>query len=260
MLEIRGLTKEIPGGRRLLDDVTLRLDRGEFAGILGASGAGKTLTIRSIVRLTEFQGEVRFQGRDGAARQMEKLRGRELRQARREIGVIFQGLQLVKQLTVIENVMMGRLGSISPLRSWLYGFTSREAAEAMAVLARVEMADFAGRVTGSLSGGEMQRVAIARAIFQRPAIYLADEPIASLDPKNGEAIMRLLRSLSEEAPVLGTFHQPSMTRRYCSRVIGLKSGRVVYDGGPNLDQEQLRHLYGAELEAIEGAAVRELAS
>src|SRR5215469_9949992 len=124
--------------------------------------------------------------------------------------------------------MIGRLGRINPLRSWLYGFTDREAADAMEALGRVGLADFAGRITGSLSGGEMQRVAIARAIFQRPLFYLADEPIAALDPKNTETIMRLLEPLARENPILGAFHQPGIVAQYCTRVIALRKGRIVY--------------------------------
>src|SRR5215469_16396217 len=130
--------------------------------------------------------------------------------------------------------MIGRLGRINPLRSWLYGFTDREAADAMEALGRVGMADFATRLTGSLSGGEMQRVAIARAIFQRPLCYLADEPIASLDPKNSRAIMKLLRPLACEHPILGAFHQPELTAEFCTRVIAIRDGVVVYDGDPHL--------------------------
>src|SRR5262249_24107161 len=107
---------------------------------------------------------------------------------------------------------------------------------------------FASRATGSLSGGEMQRVAIARAIFQRPLFYLADEPIASLDPKNAESIMELLRPLASENPILASFHQPEMVMRYCTRVIALREGAVVYDGAPSLTAEQLNHIYGNPIE------------
>ncbi len=256
MLDVRGLMKQLPDGRVLLNGVSFRVAAGEFVGILGPSGAGKTLTIRSIVGLTPVQGgEVLFAGEGRQSVETTRLRGRALRRARRQIGVIFQGLQLVKRLTVIENVLIGRLGSISPLRSLLYGFTDREAAEAVAALERVEMASFAGRTTATLSGGEMQRVAIARAIFQRPSLYLADEPIASLDPRNSRAIMRLLQGLARESLVLGAFHQPDMTRQFCTRVIGLRGGQIVYDGPPGLTPVQLREIYGQELEEIQAREV-----
>jgi len=117
----------------------------------------------------------------------------------------------------------------------------------MVALDRVGMADFAARLTGSLSGGEMQRVAIARAIFQRPLFYLADEPIASLDPKNAETIMQLLQPLAREQPILGAFHQPELVMRYCTRVIAIKKGAIVYDGPPQLSVHQLASIYGDEM-------------
>src|SRR5215468_2634426 len=211
MLTVTNLTKRLPDGKILLNRVSFTVQKGEFVGILGASGAGKSLTLRCMVGLTSVSdGEVMFTGENGKTYRTTTIKGRELRRARRNIGVIFQGCNLVRRLRVLDNVMIGRLGRIHPLRSWLYGFTDQEAAEAMEALNRVGMADFAARITGSLSGGEMQRVAIARAIYQRPLFYLADEPIASLDPKNAESIMELLRPLARENPILGAFHQPEM--------------------------------------------------
>src|SRR5215813_11230207 len=206
MLTVTNLTKRLPDGKILLNRISFMVQKGEFVGILGASGAGKSLTMRCMIGLTSVSdGEVMFTGENGKAYRTTTIKGRELRRARRNIGVIFQGCNLVKRLSVIENVMIGRLGHIHPLRSWLYGFTDREASEAMEALDRVGMAGFAARLTGSLSGGEMQRVAIARAIFQRPLCYLADEPIASLDPTNSRAIMQLLQPLAVAHPILGTF-------------------------------------------------------
>lgn len=251
MLEVEGLTKRLPDGRLLLDGISFTVKRGEFVGILGASGAGKSLTLRCILGLTRADGgRAVLTTPDGESYQMTEVRGKRQREARRRIGVIFQGFHLVKRLRVLDNVMIGRLGRISPLRSWLYGFTDAEAEEAMAALREVKMDAHADRVTGTLSGGEMQRVAIARAIFQRPAVFLADEPIASLDPSNSQAILRLLQPLARETPVVGVFHQPEMTARFCTRVIALRSGRVWYDGPPALTPAQLQEIYGAELAAV----------
>src|SRR5262249_27918147 len=211
---------------------------------VGGSGAGKSLRMRCIVGLTSVsEGEVVFTGEQGKAYRTTTIQGRELRRARRNIGVIFQGCNLVKRLAVLENVMIGRLGRISPLRSWLYGFTDREAADAMEALSRVGMAEFAARRTGSLSGGEVARVALARRIVQRPLCYRADEPIASLDPKNSRAIMQLLRPLASEQPILGAFHQPEMTAQFCTRVIAIRAGTVIYDGDPHLTRSQLADIY-----------------
>ncbi len=250
MLHVENLRKILPDGKVLLDGVSLRLERGEFVGVLGASGAGKSLTLRCILGLTKADGgsaTLHSEACGGRTYDLLACKGREQRNCRRRMGVIFQGFNLVKRLRVIDNVMIGRLARIHPLRSWLYGFTDAEAVEALEALRRVKMDTYADRVTGSLSGGEMQRVAIARAIFQKPAIYLADEPIASLDPSNSLAIMKLLAPLARETPVIGVFHQPEMTARFCTRVVAIKKGRVVYDGDPRLSHDQLQEIYGDEL-------------
>src|SRR5215471_11358071 len=245
MLQVSNVVVRLPNGKRLVDEVSFSVGRGEFVSILGSSGAGKSLTLRCIVGLTKpCQGEITLSGPAGDTYRTTHVDGRELRRARRHIGLIFQGSNLVKRLTVLENVMMGRLGQIHPVRSWLLGFTDREAHEAMEVLDRVNMAPFAARLAGSLSGGEMQRVSIARAIYQGPLVYLADEPISSLDPKNAEAVMSILQPLSRENPVIGAFHQPAVVARYCSRVIGIRDGTVVYDGPANLSDRQLEAIYG----------------
>jgi phosphonate transport system ATP-binding protein len=245
MLDVHALVKTVAGGRRVLDGVTFSVQPGEFVGILGSSGAGKSLTLRAITGLTEVDsGEVRFTSGNQAICRVTHAKGAELRAARRQIGVIFQGLHLIKRLSVLENVMIGRLGYINPWRSWLYGFTDAEARGALAALEQVELASFAGRLTASLSGGEMQRVAIARAIFQQPRLYLADEPIAALDPRNAQAILELLQPLAKNTPVIGTFHQPDFARRFCTRVIGIRAGRVVYDGTPEITPRDLNEIYG----------------
>lgn len=252
MLEVKGLGKRLPNGKAILNDVSFRVDKGEFVALLGASGAGKSMTMRAIVGLTSISGgEVVFSGESGKSYTTTTASGKELRRARRNIGVIFQGCNLVRSLSVLDNVMIGRLGRIHPLRSWLYGFTDQEASEAMAALERVGMADFASRMTGSLSGGEVQRVAIARAIFQRPLFYLADEPISNLDPKNAEGIMQLLQPLARENPILGAFHQPEIVMRYCTRVIALRKGAIIYDGKSQLSPGQLDEIYGYQPERQE---------
>ncbi|MGQ0531001.1 MAG: phosphonate ABC transporter ATP-binding protein [Panacagrimonas sp.] len=251
MLEIQGLGKRLPCGKTLLDNISFRVEAGEFVGVLGPSGAGKSLTLRCVLGLTQADaGHIRFRDNNGVVHDMTTVTGKQLRYARMKMGVIFQGANLVRRLSVIENVMLGRLARISPWRSWLYGFTDAEAEKAMAALDRVRMGEFAARMTGSLSGGEMQRIAIARAINQLPALYIADEPVSSLDPKNARAIMNLLAPLSRDKPVLGVFHQPDLVASFCTRMIGLRDGRVVYDGPPSLDKGLLREIYGEELEEL----------
>jgi len=245
MLQVTNVRVVLPNGKRLVNDVSFSVGRGEFVSILGSSGAGKSLTLRCIVGLTRpSEGKITLTGPEGKTYSTTSVGQKEMRRARRHIGLIFQGSNLVKRLTVLENVMLGRLGHIHPLRSWMLGFKDSEARAAMVALDRVNMAQCAARLAGSLSGGEMQRVSIARAIYQRPLIYLADEPISSLDPKNAEAIMSILQPLSRETPVIGAFHQPVVVARYCTRVIGIREGRVVYDGPAQLSARQLESIYG----------------
>jgi phosphonate transport system ATP-binding protein len=236
----------------VLDDICFSVSKGEFVGILGASGAGKTLTLRCLNGLLKpDSGSVIIRDEDGQERDVCTAGKKELRQIRQKVGVIFQGYHLVKRLTVLENVLIGRLGQIGSLRSILYGFTDREAEEALVALEKVKLASHASAKTGSLSGGEMQRVAIARAIFQSPTLLLADEPISNLDPSNAKVIMKIIKPLSEKVPVIGVFHQPEMTALYCTRVIAIKEGRVIYDGSPVLSNEWLVEIYGDELKQIE---------
>ena len=251
MLEIRGLCKTLPSGKKLLEDVGFRVEAGEFVGVLGSSGAGKSLTLRCVLGLTKpTAGDIIFTDNKGRTHQLTQVKGKRLRYARMKMGVIFQGSNLVRRLTVVENVMLGRLARIAPWRSWLYGFTDREARHAMRALDHVHLGAYAGRLTGSLSGGEMQRVAIARAINQSPALYLADEPVSSLDPKNARGIMKILAPLAKDKPVLGVFHQPELVAAFCTRMVALREGRIVYDGPVSRDPQLLRDIYGDELEAV----------
>jgi phosphonate transport system ATP-binding protein len=251
MLNVSNVSVILPDGRKLIDNIHFTVNKGEFVSILGSSGAGKSLALRCIVGLTRpDEGEITLTDHTGYPWRTTNVTAKQLRHARRYIGLIFQGSNLVKRLTVLENVMLGRLGRISPLRSWVVGFKDAEALEAMKALDRVKMAPFAARLAGSLSGGEMQRVSIARAIYQKPLVYLADEPISSLDPRNAEAIMSILRPLAKETPVIGVFHQPAIVMRYCSRIIGIRQGRVIYDGSTQLSTHQLEEIYGRETEEV----------
>jgi phosphonate transport system ATP-binding protein len=255
MISVENISKVLPSGKVLLKDISFNVTKGEFLGILGPSGAGKSLTMRSMVGLIKpTSGRIIFSEElDDHTRPVNicELKGSKLRDARRHLGVIFQGNNLVKRLTALENVMIGRLGQISPWRTWFYGFTDREAEEAYESLREVKMEEYAGRRVGSLSGGEQQRVAIARAIFQNPSVYLADEPVSSLDPKNAKKILKLLKPLAKDKPVVGVFHQPHLVSQFCTRVIAIKDGTVVYDGDPVLSEEKLEEIYADELPMLE---------
>jgi phosphonate transport system ATP-binding protein len=245
MLSVRNIAKRLPDGRLLLRDISFEVEKGEFVGILGESGVGKTVLLRCINGLTApDHGEVIVNG-DGNPQRINGKRGEELRRIRRKIGMIFQGSILVKRLTVLENVLTGRLGRISTVRSLLYGFTDGEVDSALGAIDKVGIRSLAYRRAETLSGGEMQRVAIARAIFQEPHLLLADEPVSNLDPKNTEAVLDHLKPLTQEMAIIGVFHAPKIVSQYCTRAIGIRDGNIVYDGTPFLSENTLEAIYGA---------------
>jgi phosphonate transport system ATP-binding protein len=252
MIEVKNLTKSLPNGRKLLDGISFTVNKGEFVGILGASGAGKTLTVRCLNGLLKpDSGSVIVEDDQHVKRDICSISKRQLKKVREKIGMIFQGFHLVRRLTALDNVLIGRLGQINSVRSLVYGFTDKEAEEALSALEKVKIHHLAGARVSSMSGGEMQRVAIARAIFQNPTLLLADEPISNLDPSNAKNIMKLIQPLSKDMPVIGVFHQPEMTAKYCSRVIAIKAGKIIYDGDPKLSDELLIEIYGEELRHLE---------
>jgi phosphonate transport system ATP-binding protein len=252
MIEVRNISKSLPGGRKLLDGISFSVKRGEFVGILGASGAGKTLTLRCLNGLMKpDSGSVLVKDAEGKIQDVCSVGKKKLRQLRQKIGIVFQGYHLIRRLTALDNVLVGRLGQISTLRSLFYGFTEKETELAMQALEKVKMTHLATIPVGRMSGGEMQRVAIARAIFQSPGLLLADEPLSNLDPSNAKVIMKLIQPLAQQMPVIGVFHQPEMTARYCTRVIAIKEGKMIYDGDPVLSHGQLADIYGEELRQIE---------
>ena len=256
MIEVRNITKSLPDGRKLLDGISFTVRKGEFVGILGASGAGKTLTLRCLNGLLKpDSGSVVIEDQQSSRWDICTINKTRLRQLRRRIGIVFQGYHLVQRLTALDNVLLGRLGQISTLRSLFYGFTDGEREEAFAALEKVKIGNLAGTRVNRMSGGEMQRVAIARAIFQAPGLLLADEPLSNLDPSNAKIIMKMIQPLALEMPVIGVFHQPEMTAKYCTRVIAIKKGRIIYDGDPQLTTHQLVEIYGEELRQIENAPV-----
>lgn len=251
MLVVENISKQLPDGRWLLKDISFTAKTGEFIGVLGPSGAGKSLTMRSINGLMQpTSGNVYWEDPVGQKVPFSGVKGKALREVNQKVGMVFQGFHLVGRLTAIENVMMGRLGRISPWRSIIYGFKDEEAEEAMELLADLGIDDLAFRKVHTMSGGEMQRVAVARALFQQPLLMLADEPVANLDPKNAHAIMKMLKPMAEEIPVVGVFHQPEMVATYCTRAIAIREGSVCYDGDPKLSPAQLADLYGADWEDI----------
>ncbi|MCC6920939.1 MAG: phosphonate ABC transporter ATP-binding protein [Alphaproteobacteria bacterium] len=247
MLKLAGLSKSF-GARRALDDVSLTFQPGEFVGIIGRSGAGKSTLLRCINRLHEpTAGKVFFNDTDVTA-----LKGAALRQWRADCAMIFQQFNLSGRLDVLTNVLVGRLQKRSTLSSLFMLFSEDERAAAVAILARFDLADAALQRAETLSGGQQQRVAIARALMQEPKLILADEPIASLDPQNSEAVMDALAGVNarEGITVLCNLHDLDVAEQYCRRIVGMERGRIVYDGPPTgLDHATRQRIYGQDLKA-----------
>jgi phosphonate transport system ATP-binding protein len=230
MLDVAGLRVVLPPDTVALDGVDLAIRPGEFVVILGPSGAGKTTFLRSLNRLVEpTAGAVRLAGRTvtGAT-------PAELRAVRRQIGMVFQQFNLVRRLSVLDNVLTGRLGYAAPLASLAGRFSVRDRALARECLELVGLAHLADRRADTLSGGEQQRVAIARALAQAPAVILADEPTASLDPALTGSIMDVLRRINVERglTLVVSQHQLATALAYATRIVGFRRGRVVFDGPP----------------------------
>ena len=242
---MRGLVKEYVRGKRVLDGITLEFAGSGLTAIIGASGTGKSTLIRCINRLVDpTAGEVHFGGRDIA-----HLRGRELREARREIGMVFQEYNLVERLTVMENLLSGRLGYVPAFKAWLRRFPQADVDRAYALLERIGLAGYANQRADALSGGQRQRVGIARALMQQPRLLLADEPTSSLDPKTSVEIMELMRDIGREhaLPVIVNMHDVELARRFAERIVGMAGGKLVYDGGPEgLTDATLKSIYGGE--------------
>lgn len=249
MLKIEHLTKIYDDGTLAVDDVSFDVQDGEFLVVLGLSGAGKSTLLRCINRLIEpTKGKITWNGTDITA-----ASSQELRTIRRRIGMIFQAFNLVERSTVMTNVLSGRLGYTSTWRSLTGRFHKEDRELARRSLERVGIMELAHKRADELSGGQRQRVGIARALMQVPDMMLADEPVASLDPVLAHSILRYLEQLNKEAgiTVICSLHYMDLVRRYASRVVGLKDGRVVYEGlADDITDERFKEIYGQEAERL----------
>ena len=245
MLELRQLEKRYPTGDLALKSVSLHVGAGEVLGLIGPSGAGKSTLIRCVNRLVQPSGgQIYLDGQDLSA-----LSPSSLRNARRQIGMIFQEYALVERLTVMENLLSGRLGYTGFWASWFRQFKNDDIAQAYLLLERVGLNGMENKRADALSGGQRQRVGIARALMQSPKLLLVDEPTASLDPKTSRQIMRLILELCQERGLAAivNIHDVVLATEFLPRIVGLRAGSVVYDGSAlNIDKTVLTNIYGDE--------------
>ena len=230
MLEVENLQKTYDTGDEALKGVSLTVEGSETVAMIGPSGAGKSTFIRCVNRLTEPSGgTVSLDGTDLTA-----LGEDDLRAARRDIGMIFQEYNLVERLTVMENVLTGRLGYVSTWQAFRRSFPAADIERAYQILERVGLDDMENKRVDELSGGQRQRVGIARAVIQEPKILLVDEPTSSLDPETSNTVMTLLTDVAAERkiPVLINIHQVDLAVAHADHIVGLHDGELVFEGTP----------------------------
>jgi phosphonate transport system ATP-binding protein len=246
MLELKKITKTF-GDTIAVNNVSLSFERGQMVGIIGRSGAGKSTLLRLINRLTTpGQGRIQFENTDVGA-----LAGRELRAWRARCAMIFQQFNLVNRLDVLTNVLIGRIGTAGTLPVMFKHFSVQDRALAAMALDRLDLLPQALQRADTLSGGQQQRVAIARALIQNPSMILADEPIASLDPRNARLVMDALRTINKQdkITVICNLHTLDAARAYCDRIVGMAHGHVVFDGAPaQLTSRVIHEIYGGDTE------------
>jgi phosphonate transport system ATP-binding protein len=244
-LEVKNLRAGY-AGREILKGVSFQVDADDFFAIIGPSGAGKSTLIRCVNRLVEpTGGQVLFHGVD--LLQLDQAR---LREARRNIGMIFQEFNLIERLSVMDNVLTGRLGYTGTLRSLMRMFTAEDIRQALALLDRVGLGEYVDKRADRLSGGQRQRVGIARALIQNPRLLLVDEPTSSLDPKISREVMGLIREIAREfhIPVLCNIHDVELATEFCTHVIGLQDGVKKFEGRPGeLNAQALHEIYAMEV-------------
>ena len=249
MLEVNNLTKIYPGDILALDNVSFKVEPGEFLAVIGLSGSGKSTLLRCINRLVEpTAGEIIWNGVD-----ITKASQDEMLRIRRKIGMVFQHFNLVSRSKVLTNVLAGRLGYVNPFMSVINRFPKEDIDLAMHEMERVGITDQAYKRADELSGGQQQRVGIARAMVQEPEMILADEPVASLDPVLAHTIMQYLEQINKEEGVmiLCSLHFLDLVHRYADRAIALNEGLLMFDGPPvEIDDEKFKEIYGKEAERI----------
>lgn len=248
-LHIVDLVKAYKSNQPVLKGINLDITGDGLTAVIGPSGTGKSTLLRCINRLIEpTQGRILLK-HEGDTVDLATVRGQALRKARRRIGMVFQEYNLVERLTVMENLLTGRLGFTSAFNAWRRRFEPEDIQYAHQLLETVGLGGFANQRADALSGGQRQRVGIARALMQRPQLLLADEPTSSLDPKTSVEIMELLleQGRAQRIPVVVNIHDVELAKRYASRIVGMSGGSIVYDGDASgLSQDVLKQIYGGE--------------
>lgn len=249
IMSIENLNKEYSKGKSVLKDVNFEIKQGELLSIIGPSGAGKSTLLRSINRMIEpTSGKITFDKQN-----ITNVKGRDLRNMRTNIGMIFQHYNLVDRLSVFENVMHGTLGYKNSLQGIFSLYTESEKEEAIDIITELGIEDHIYKRCDELSGGQKQRVGIARALVQKPKIILCDEPIASLDPSSSRVIMEHLRKICSEKgiTVIVNLHQVDVAKNYSDRIIGLNSGEIVFNGHPTeINKEVIQAVYGTDFDDL----------
>ena len=245
LLSIKNVSKKYNNGTNALKNISFDVEKGEFISIIGPSGSGKSTLLRSINKMIDIsQGSILFEDKN-----IENLKKTQIELVRREIGMIFQSYNLVERLTVIENVLHGRLGYKSIIAGILGIYSEEEKKEAFSFLERVNMTKYAYQKCSELSGGQKQRVGIARAIMQKPKLLLCDEPIASLDPKTAENIMDYLKKIATELKItcIVNLHQVDIAKKYSDRIIALNKGEKIFDDkAEKLTEKMVEFIYKDE--------------
>ena len=245
LLSIKNISKKYNNGTNALKNISFNVEKGEFISVIGPSGSGKSTLLRTINKMIDIsEGSILFENRN-----IECLKKKEIEIVRREIGMIFQNYNLVERLTVIENVLHGRLGYKSIIAGILGIYSEDEKKEAFNFLERVNMTKYAYQKCSELSGGQKQRVGIARAIMQKPKLLLCDEPIASLDPKTAENIMDYLKKIVTELKItcIVNLHQVDIAKKYSDRIIALNKGEKIFDDkAEKLTEEMIEFIYEDE--------------
>ncbi|HFF4606918.1 TPA: phosphonate ABC transporter ATP-binding protein [Yersinia enterocolitica] len=249
VLAVKGLVKAYKSQHRVLDDINFELHAGEFVAIIGRSGAGKSTLLHVLNgTIPSSAGEIINYHDNGETQNIAALTTKQMRKWRAKCGMIFQDFCLVPRLDVMTNVLLGRLSYTSTLKSFFKIFADQDRARAIELLQWLNMLPHALQRAENLSGGQMQRVAICRAMMQNPKILLADEPVASLDPKNTTRIMNTLQKISEDdIAVVVNLHSVDLVKEYCTRVIGIAHGRIIFDGHPSmLNDTIIQDIYNDE--------------